>query len=109
MNCIFCRIASKEVAGKIVYDSDSVIAFDDIAPQAPVHVVIIPKKHMESLEEAKSVLPMIFDAAGEISRIKGVDKGGFRIVLNKGKDAGQALPHIHFHLLGGRILAWPPG
>jgi histidine triad (HIT) family protein len=109
MSCIFCKIASKEIKSSIVHESGSVMAFDDISPQAPVHVVVIPKDHITGIAGLKNLLGEIFDAIKEISRLKKVDGSGFRIVMNKGRDAGQAVDHLHFHLLGGRDLAWPPG
>lgn len=109
MNCIFCKIAGKEIKSKIVFESEGIIAFDDIAPQAPVHVVIIPRRHVEDIEGLKDDLGGIFKAIDEVSKIKGLESGGYRIVMNKGKDSGQAVDHLHFHLLGGRKLNWPPG
>ena len=110
MSCIFCKIAGKEIKSSIVHESGSVIAFDDISPQAPVHVVIIPKQHAISMTAlSSSVQDEIFRAISQVSRLKGVQDSGFRVVINNGKDAGQAVEHLHFHLLGGRKLAWPPG
>ena len=109
MSCIFCKIAAKEIKSSIVHESGSMIAFDDIAPQAPVHVVVIPKNHITEIAGLKSLLGEIFAAIKEISKLKKVDGSGFRIVMNSGRDAGQAVDHLHFHLLGGRKLAWPPG
>jgi len=109
MSCIFCRIANKEINSSIVHESGAVIAFDDIAPQAPVHVVIIPKKHILDVSGLNEALDDIFSAVDKVAGIKGVRDSGFRVVMNKGKDAGQAVDHLHFHLLGGRPLKWPPG
>jgi histidine triad (HIT) family protein len=109
MSCIFCDIASKKIKGSVVYEGDKVIAFNDIAPQAPVHVLIIPKEHVSGLSGLSGLYDEIFAAAEKIAAIKNVDKSGFRIVVNNGKDAGQAVEHMHFHLLGGRGLHWPPG
>ena len=109
MSCIFCGIANKEIKSSIVHETVRVIAFDDIAPQAPVHVVIIPKKHILDVPGLENVLGDIFSAVDKVAEIKGVKDSGFRVVMNKGKDAGQAVDHVHFHLLGGRPLKWPPG
>ena len=111
MDCLFCRIASKEIPAAVVFEDDNVIAFNDISPQAPVHILVIPKQHVSSVSELKDieVLKGLFAAAKKIAEEKGIDKTGYRIVVNHGKDAGQAVPHLHFHLLGGRPLKWPPG
>ncbi|WP_129596761.1 histidine triad nucleotide-binding protein [Anaerophilus nitritogenes] len=111
-DCIFCKISSKQVPSKIVYEDDSVMAFYDIEPQAPVHIVIIPKKHIKSLdhiiEQDKNLVGYIFLCAKKIASELGL-KNGYRIVNNCGKLGGQTVDHIHFHLLGGRQLQWPPG
>ena len=109
MSCIFCKIANKEIKSGIVHETENIIAFDDIAPQAPVHVVIIPKSHITEVSGLKDVLEDIFSAVDRVAEIKGVRDPGFRIVMNKGRDSGQAVDHLHFHLLGGRPLKWPPG
>ena len=109
MSCVFCGIAEKEIKGSIVHETEKVIAFDDIAPQAPVHVVIIPKEHILGISGSKDVLAEIFAAIDRITKIKGIQDTGYRVVMNSGRDAGQAVDHIHFHLLGGRTLKWPPG
>ncbi|MBC7362533.1 MAG: histidine triad nucleotide-binding protein [Candidatus Aminicenantes bacterium] len=111
--CIFCKIARKEIPAKIVYEDEEVIAFDDIRPQAPVHTLIIPKEHIptlkETTDEQTGLLGRILVKAKTIAALKGIDQSGFRIVLNTGPDSGQEVFHIHFHLLGGRRLGWPPG
>lgn len=113
-DCIFCKIANKEIKSEIVFEDEKVIAFNDITPQAPIHVLVIPKKHIPSfIDIAESgdfeyVKQALF-AANKIAKEKGLDKSGFRIVCNHGSDAGQAVSHLHFHLLGGRKLSWPPG
>ncbi len=113
MDCIFCRIAEKRLPAKIVYEDDSVVAFEDINPQAPVHVLVIPRKHIPTsldLKEEDSVLVgRLFQAANRIARQKGIADRGFRIVTNCNKDAGQTVFHIHIHLMGGRPMGWPPG
>ena len=112
-DCLFCRIASKKIPSAVVYEDNELIAFDDIRPQAPVHVLIIPKLHFASLNEAdedkQALLGRLLATARIIAKLKGVDRTGYRVVLNTGPDSGQEIPHIHAHLLGGRRLAWPPG
>jgi histidine triad (HIT) family protein len=106
--CIFCRIAKKEIPAKIVYEDDDILAFDDIEPKAPVHVVIIPKKHISTMEEIssedKELVGKIFLAVPKIAKIKGISQTGYRVIVNKGEDAGQTVNHLHFHLLGGTKL-----
>jgi histidine triad (HIT) family protein len=112
-DCLFCRIAAKEIPAKIVYEDDRLLAFDDIRPQAPVHTLIIPKEHFASLndvpEDRSELLGSILAAARKIAAGKGVAASGYRIVLNTARDSGQDVFHIHFHLLGGRRMTWPPG
>jgi len=114
MDCIFCKIASGEIPADIVYVDDEIIAFHDLAPQAPVHVLIIPKEHISSLddvddsEEHKKLMGHLISKAGEIAELLGLENG-YRLVNNCGEDAMQTVKHIHFHLLGGRKLGWPPG
>ncbi|MCR4396640.1 MAG: histidine triad nucleotide-binding protein [Candidatus Saccharicenans sp.] len=112
-DCIFCKIIRKEIPAAIVYEDDEILAFDDIRPQAPVHTLIIPKAHLPGLKEAEKeqagLLGRILLQAGEIARLKGIDRSGFRVVVNSGPDSGQEVFHLHFHLLGGRRLGWPPG
>jgi histidine triad (HIT) family protein len=112
-SCIFCKIIKKEIPAKIIYDDDRITAFDDINPQAPVHVLIIPKDHFESLnavpEERADLLSHILLKARDIAVIKGIRESGYRLILNTAKDSGQEVFHIHFHLLGGRQMTWPPG
>ncbi len=112
-DCIFCKIANKEIPSSIVYEDDKVIAFNDLDPKAPIHVLIIPKKHytsaMDINDENSKIIGSIFSAASKIAKKLGIDKNGFRIVNNCGTDGGQTVGHIHFHLLGGRNLGWPPG
>jgi histidine triad (HIT) family protein len=111
--CIFCKIINKEIPAKIVYEDDRILAFDDINPQAPVHVLLIPKEHFASLndipEEKKGLLGHIMSKARQVAQEKGVKESGYRIVLNTARDSGQDVFHIHFHVLGGRRMTWPPG
>ncbi|GAQ93967.1 histidine triad (HIT) family protein [Thermodesulfovibrio aggregans] len=113
MNCVFCRIIKKEIPSKIVYEDDLVLAFEDIAPQAPVHILVIPKKHystvLEMKEEEKELIGHIFMVINKIAREKGFDERGFRVVVNCNPEAGQTVYHVHFHLLAGRQMHWPPG
>lgn len=111
-DCLFCKIAAGEIPCTKVYEDDKVIAFHDIDKKAPVHVLIIPKKHIvsvaETAEEDMGIFADIMQAAKKLADEFGL-KDGFRLVANTGKDGGQSVPHLHFHLLGGRALAWPPG
>jgi len=111
-DCLFCKIVKKEIPAKIVFENVSLIAFEDISPQAPTHILIIPKEHFASLieipEDKKGILAELLLAARQIAQEKGLTTG-YRIVLNTGEESGQAVFHIHFHLLGGRQMAWPPG
>lgn len=111
--CLFCKIASGEIPSTKVYENEAVYAFLDIEPQAPKHIVIIPKEHIESAnainENNKGVIGEIFSAAAHIAKEQGFDKDGYRIVNNCGKDGGQTVGHLHFHMLAGRLLGWPPG
>lgn len=109
MSCIFCKIAAGEIKAPIVHQDKDIVAFDDLAPQAPVHVVIIPREHITEVAELNDYPSKILKAAPGIARSKGIEEGGYRLVMNKGKNAGQAVDHIHFHLLGGRAMKWPPG
>ena len=111
MDCLFCKIIKKEIPSSIVFEDDKILAFNDIAPKAPVHILFIPKQHVSSVAELEDldVLRDLFAAMKKIAVEKGIDKSGYRIVINHGKDAGQAVAHLHFHLLGGRPLKWPPG
>jgi len=113
VGCIFCDIASGKIPAKKVYEDDKIIAFDDIAPQAPVHVIVIPKKHLSGImaidDKQADLITNIFRAVKGIAKKKNVESSGFRVVVNHGKDAGQAVEHLHFHVIGGRAMEWPPG
>ncbi len=110
-DCLFCKIAAKEMKADIVYENEKVIAFNDINPQAPVHIVIIPKKHIATLNDVDdySVYTDIFKAVSILTKEKGIRENGYRIVANCNRNSGQTIFHIHFHLLGGRVFRWPPG
>lgn len=112
-DCLFCRIVRKEIPAKILFENERLLAFEDIRPKAPVHALVIPKDHFASLNDApdgaEALLGEILLRAREIAREKGIGESGYRIVLNTARDSGQEVLHIHFHILGGRRLAWPPG
>ena len=112
MDCIFCKIAAGEIPSTKVYEDDTVVAFNDLDPQAPGHVLIIPKEHIASAAEINesnsAVVAHIFEVAAKIAAEKGL-KDGFRIVNNCGDSAGQSVKHLHFHLMGGRDFGWPAG
>jgi histidine triad (HIT) family protein len=111
--CIFCRIAAREVPADILHASDSVVAFRDLTPQAPTHILVIPKEHIVSIADVEDrhagVLTDMLQAANHLARTEGIDASGYRLVTNVGPDAGQSVFHLHLHLLGGRPMAWPPG
>ncbi len=111
-NCLFCKIAAGEIPSTILYEDDKIIAFNDIDPKAPVHFLVIPKAHIGSVSEITSensaVLADIFERIAILAEEKGLGSG-YRVVSNCGEDAGQTVPHLHFHVLAGRNLAWPPG
>ncbi len=112
MDCVFCKIANGEIPSKKAYEDDRVLAFYDLEPQAPVHILIIPKEHIQSVEditeENSAIVAHIFEVAAKLAKENNLEKG-FRVVSNVGKDGGQSVPHLHFHLLGGRSMKWPPG
>lgn len=112
-DCIFCKIASSEIPGDIVYQDDRVIAINDIDPKAPIHILIMPKDHIPSLndlgENEDDLIGHIFKVAAALANTKGISEKGYRVVNNCGAEGGQTVDHIHFHLLGGRNMAWPPG
>jgi histidine triad (HIT) family protein len=111
--CIFCKIVKGEIPCEKVYEDDKVLSFKDINPGAPEHILIIPKKHISSLNEINEddsmLIAHIFVVAKEIVKKLGIDEAGYRVVSNCGENGGQTVPHIHFHILGGRLLQWPPG
>lgn len=112
MDCIFCKIANKEIPSKKAYEDELVYGFYDLDPQAPVHVLIIPKEHISSVmdinKDNSSIVAHVFEVAAKLAKELGLDNG-FRIVNNCGEDGGQSVMHLHFHLLGGRSMKWPPG
>ena len=110
---LFEKVIAREVPSDIIYEDDLVVAFRDIKPQAPVHVLIVPKQRIARLAEAKpedhKVLGHLLLKAAELAAKLGVQESGYRLVINNGADAGESVPHLHCHILGGRALAWPPG
>lgn len=112
-NCLFCKIILGEISADIVYESSNVIAFRDINPQAPVHILIIPKKHIATINDITikddKIIGSLYIAAHEIAAKEGIADIGYRTVMNCNEAAGQTVFHIHLHLLGGRTFSWPPG
>ncbi|QAT49577.1 histidine triad nucleotide-binding protein [Caproiciproducens sp. NJN-50] len=112
MDCVFCKIAAGEIPCKKIYEDDRILAFYDLEPQAPVHILLIPKNHIGSVAEItpenSAVVAHIYEVAARLAKENKLD-GGFRVVCNTGADGGQSVPHLHFHLLGGRSMKWPPG
>lgn len=113
MSCIFCKIVNKEIPAKIVYEDDKVLAFHDINPQAPYHILVIPKKHISTLleiqEEDKELFGHIYLIIKRLAEELGFAKRGYRVVVNCKEEAGQTVFHVHFHVLAGRPMDWPPG
>jgi histidine triad (HIT) family protein len=109
--CLFCRIVRREIPSTLVLETDDCVAFRDINPQAPVHVLVVPRAHVESLNETPDahLVGRLALVAAEIARKEGIADSGYRTVINTNADAGQTVFHIHLHLLGGRRLGWPPG
>ena len=110
-NCLFCRIARKEIPASIVLENEHVVAFRDIDPKAPTHVLVVPRAHVATLDVVTDggLLGELLLAAAAIARAEGIVAGGYRTVVNCGADAGQTVFHVHLHLLGGRPMTWPPG
>ena len=110
---IFEKIIAREIPAKVLWEDDDAIAFEDVNPQAPVHVLIVPKKVISRLSAAtdkdRALLGKLLGVAGELAKKLDIDKTGYRVVINSGPDAGESVPHLHVHLLGKRALAWPPG
>jgi histidine triad (HIT) family protein len=111
--CIFCRIAAGAVPATVVHETDRTLAFRDLDPRAPVHVLIIPKRHIGSVNDVAEgdaeVMGSLFVAARVVAEQEGIARGGYRMVMNAGSDGGQSVDHVHLHVLGGRRLSWPPG
>ncbi|NLC67028.1 MAG: histidine triad nucleotide-binding protein [Clostridium sp.] len=113
MDCIFCSIVKGEIPSDKVYEDEFVYAFKDVNPEAPVHILVIPKKHIKSLNQINKdnvkIIEKIYLAIGEIVKKEGINETGYRVVANTLGDGGQSVDHLHFHVLGGRKLTWPPG
>ena len=111
--CLFCKIANREVAAKILFEDDHLVAFSDIHPAAPTHALVIPRRHFVSLNEAEpadaELLGRLLLASQRVAREAKISDSGWRVVLNNGAHAGQSVFHVHLHVLGGRAMAWPPG
>ncbi len=112
-DCLFCKIVKREIPGSIVYEDDHVLAFNDINPQAPTHMLLVPKRHIASLNDLTpgddQIVGELARRAAAIANERGIAAGGYRTVFNTNRDAGQTVFHIHLHLLGGRSMQWPPG
>lgn len=112
-DCLFCRIASGEIPARVIHQDERYVAFEDINPQAPVHFLIIPRRHLAGLNALDAgddaLVGGVHLLARDLARRKGLADRGYRVVVNSGPDAGQSVQHLHFHLLGGRVLEWPPG
>ncbi len=112
-DCLFCKIVAGDIAADIIYESDTAIAFRDINPQAPTHVLIVPRQHIATIndidDEHQTLVGSLFAAAKAIAANEGLSDDGYRVVMNCNEAAGQTVFHIHLHLLGGRTLTWPPG
>jgi len=113
MDCLFCRVAAEQVPADVVYKDDLVVAFRDINPQAPTHILIIPKEHIgyaaDLTDSHSALLSQMFKTANQIALDENISEKGYRMVINNGKGAGQTVFHLHLHLLGGRPMNWPPG
>lgn len=113
MDCIFCKIANKEIPTEVIYEDENVVAFNDLNPTAPVHILVIPKKHIASLNDATAedteLLGKIMLTIQKIAADQGIAEKGYRVVTNCGEQGGQSVKHLHFHLLGGREMLWPAG
>jgi len=111
--CIFCRIVDGQATAKIVFEDETVVAFEDLHPQAPVHLLVVPRQHLPSLKEATAedepLLGRLFTVAANLARERGLETKGYRTVINNGSWAGQSVFHLHVHVLGGRVFHWPPG
>ncbi len=112
-DCVFCGIARKQVPATVLYEDRDVMAFRDLRPQAPIHLLVIPKQHLASLAEAgpahRDLLGNLLLIGSRLAREQGLTENGFRVVLNTGRNGGQSVSHLHLHVLGGRAMGWPPG
>ena len=112
-DCLFCKIVEKKIPADIVYESENIIAFKDIEPKAPIHCLIIPKKHISTINDIdgsnSNIIGLMYEAAAQLARTLNVDKDGYRVVMNCNSNGGQTVYHIHLHFLAGRRFSWPPG
>jgi histidine triad (HIT) family protein len=111
-DCIFCAIAAGDIPSDIVLETDGVVAFRDVNPQAPVHVLVVPRRHVEHVHAMEPGDPLLVELVGALQQVaerEGIATSGYRVVANVGTDGGMSVPHLHFHVLGGRRLGWPPG
>ena len=112
-DCIFCKIVSGDIPSTKIYEDEQVIVFRDINPQAPTHVLVVPKRHISGVNELaemdEALVGHVYGVIARLVRELGIDESGYRVVVNSGADGQQSVPHLHFHVLGGRLLAWPPG
>jgi histidine triad (HIT) family protein len=112
-DCIFCRIAAGSIPARVLFADEELLAFHDVAPRAPTHVLVIPRRHIGSLAEAtmedSELLGRLLAAATRVARECGIAESGYRVVANSGVTAGQSVPHLHLHVMGGRVFDWPPG
>jgi histidine triad (HIT) family protein len=111
--CLFCALVEGKINANVVYQDERIVAFSDIKPQAPVHTLLIPRKHIAGVLDIEpddhALIGQIFQVASGLARDQGIADSGFRVVVNSGADAGQSVFHLHYHLLGGRVMSWPPG
>lgn len=111
--CLFCKIVEKKIPAKLVLEDEHTLAFDDINPQAPIHTLVIPKRHVSAIQDLgmgdESLFARLLISCTKVATLKGVQESGYRLVANTGRDAGQTVFHLHVHVLGGRRMAWPPG
>jgi histidine triad (HIT) family protein len=112
-DCLFCKIIEREIPASIVYEDDRLLAFNDINPQAPTHVLVVPKRHIATLNDMSAgddkIVGEMIRRAAAIAKERGISAGGFRTVFNTNREAGQTVFHVHLHLIGGRMMHWPPG
>ncbi len=112
-DCIFCKIVSGDIPSTKIYEDEQVIAFRDINPQAPTHILVVPKRHIpgvnELAEQDEALVGHVYGVIARLVRELGIAETGYRVIVNSGADGQQSVPHLHFHVLGGRLLAWPPG
>lgn len=112
-DCLFCKIVDKKIPAKVVHEDDQTLAFDDINPQAPVHTLVIPKRHVATVQDCgaqdQSLLGQLMLTCAKVAKLKGLAESGYRVAMNTGADGGQTVLHLHLHVMGGRHMGWPPG